>query len=92
MKRLFSIGVIAMSLWACNGAGDRTHDMPTVTDSNAAQSSSSGANNKRNGDTTPTTNDNIYNTDSSRKTNGLDSSVKHLQSQQTKSNEKHTNH
>lgn len=66
-----------MSLAACNGADYRTHDMPAITDSVSCQTPADT--HMRRNDTTPTTNNNIYNSDSAASGNGVDSSSKHTQ-------------
>jgi hypothetical protein len=76
MKKMIIAATMALSLAACNGAGDRTHDMPTITDSVSNQTPNAPL--QQSGDTTPTTNDNAYNTDSNAATgaNGRDTAKK----------------
>ncbi|RPD43786.1 hypothetical protein [Paracnuella aquatica] len=62
MKKLWIFGTASLILAACGndnaGAGDRTYDLKTVQDSANAPLGNSSA------DSTPTTNNNIYNPDS----------------------------
>lgn len=64
MKQFILAGIIAISLSACGGAGDRTYDKPTVTDS--VNNNRSGTTQQQTNDSTPTSVNNAYNTDSTK--------------------------
>ncbi|MER3465462.1 MAG: hypothetical protein C4329_14700 [Chitinophagaceae bacterium] len=84
MKQMISVLAIALSLAACNGAGDRQHDMPMVTDSVSYLTPRDTHIHKN--DTKPTTNNNAYNTDSTMATgaNGRDTATKNQMSNKGK--------
>ena len=67
MRTIILSAILALSLAACEGTGDRTYNAPDLDSGSGAGSSSGiGTDNAKGNpsDTTPTTNNNLYHTDS----------------------------
>jgi hypothetical protein len=64
MRNIILSAIVALSLAACEGTGDRTYNAPDLDSASGTITGGEGSSDQTVDDTTPTTNNNLYHTDS----------------------------